>query len=292
LDIQFLSSLVKVVDSGSIAQAAREEGITAAAVGQRVRTLEQMIGCKLLRRNGNTAQPTEACLSMLDRARHLIREAEALIDDAAAPKVAGSLKLGIISTALTGLLPAILRRLKTQAPLVTPHIVPGSSLAIYEALEKNRISAGILVEPPFALPKHFTARIIEAQPLVLLSKSKPKGSIFRELKSKPYIQYDHLSWGGRLAQQYLRDKGLSLQPVFELDALEAIAILVSENVGVSLVPLWPGLDIRALNVTATFVRPEEYDRNIIFLRHAIPIRERLFQAVESAIFDEMDSNKR
>lgn len=49
------------------------------------------------------------------------------------------------------------------------------------------------------------------------------------LQSTPYICYEPTSWGGLHAKRYLDDNGLALTPLFSLDGLEAIAVLVGQR---------------------------------------------------------------
>lgn len=102
LEIRYLKSLIAVVDSGSIAEAARSEHLTAAAIGQRVQVLERELGFALLSRSGHSAQPTQACTLLLPRARRLVREAALLQGDASVDGLRGTLRIGAVSTVLTG----------------------------------------------------------------------------------------------------------------------------------------------------------------------------------------------
>jgi len=81
LDIRFISSLIKVVDTGSIAAAARNQMLTSAAVSQRIKALEIAMGCQLLSREGHSAKPTAECLKVLPRLKRIIKEVDALQGD-------------------------------------------------------------------------------------------------------------------------------------------------------------------------------------------------------------------
>src|SRR5260370_1832749 len=74
MDTRFLDSFVTVVDSGSIAEAARRLKLTPTAVAQRIRALESEIGVDLVVRSGRTVQPTEAGAAILARARMFLGE--------------------------------------------------------------------------------------------------------------------------------------------------------------------------------------------------------------------------
>ncbi len=272
MDIRFLQSLVATVETGSIAAAARREKLTPAAVSQRIQALERALGCILLARGAHSAQPTEACLSLLPRARLLIREAENLRYDVAGGGLATELKIGAISTALTGIFPTVLDALSRQAPSLKLILRPGSSLQLYEQLLQGELDAAVLVEPPFALPKAMTAHVIRREPLSFISPDPTlPADIAERIRLAPFVRYDPGSWGGRLCQRYLADAGLDPDIRCDMDALETIAILVASGMGNSLVPAWQGLHRDGFYLTEV---PDAalYERRIVFLHQSVPGR--------------------
>ena len=63
------------------------------------------------------------------------------------------------------------------------------------------------------------------------------------------MRYDRSLWSGQIAENYLRHQRIRPNDRIELDALDAIAVLVDRGIGVSLVPdrslPWPeGLSIK------------------------------------------------
>jgi len=284
MDIRFLESLIAVVETGSIAGAARLQYLTAAAVSQRIQALEKDLDCELLSRSGHAAKPTETCLNLMPRARKLVREAEALKGDIDDSAITGTLRIGAISTALTGLLPLVLRRLLKAAPKVVPQITPGTSKTLFDALLSGTLDAGILVEPPFALPKSLTQQNIRREPLLLLSKGTHDRSLHQILSTEPYICYDSNSWGGRVAERYLADNRLFPVTLCELDALEAIQILVEEELGVSLVPYWSGLQPEKNQLTVHLIEDERYLRRIVLITATLPQQPNIINKFKECLF--------
>ncbi|MBO9535504.1 LysR substrate-binding domain-containing protein [Herbaspirillum sp.] len=286
MDSRYLKSLVAVIDSGSIADAARAEGLTAAAVSQRIQALERMLGFALLSRAGHAAKATDACLALLPRARRIVREVALLAGDADDAGLTGTLRIGAISTALTGMLPAALRMLTQQAPGLRPSIIPGTSRSLYQALLAGEIDAAILVAPPFELPKTLNALTLRREELVLLAQRKLRGDAATLLRTQPYIRYDPSAWGGRPAQRYLDDQGLQPALLCDLDALETIAMLVADGVGVSLAPRWSGLEKLASGCRMEPVEPEGhalYARDIVLLTPALSERPNMLKMLSQAI---------
>ena len=292
MDIRYLKSLVTVVNCGSIANAARSEGLTAAAISQRMLVLERQLGFELLSRIGHTARPTEACLGLLPRIQRIIREAALLAGDADAGGLTGPLRIGAISTVLTGLLPSTLRALTQSAPSLKPVIVPGTSRSLYQALQSGELDAAILVAPPFELPKVFHRVSLRKEPLVFLSKEKSPQSIPAQLLKYPYIRYDPDSWGGRHAEHYLADNALMPTPLVDLDALETIAMLVAEGLGVSLVPYWSGFEQWGHMCAVEPVGSDRYDREIVLISHAQTQRPKMLCALSEALLTSSGSFSR
>ena len=283
MDTRYLKSLITVVECGSIAHAARIEGLTAAAISQRILALERQLGFELLSRVGHAAKPSQACLGLLPRARRIVREVALLAGDADGAGLTGQLRIGAISTVLTGLMPEALRALTVSAPGLTPVIVPGTSRSLYQALLSGEVDAAILVAPPFELPKALQAVSLRKEPLVFLSKEKSSNSIPAQLMSQPYIRYDPDAWGGRYAEQYLADQGLKPTPMVDLDALETIAMLVTGGMGVSLVPYWCGFEQWGHQCAVSQIGNDRYDREIALISPAQTDRPNMISALCAAL---------
>lgn len=283
MDTRYLKSLITVVECGSIAHAARIEGLTAAAISQRILALERQLGFELLSRVGHAAKPSQACLGLLPRARRIVREVALLAGDADGAGLTGQLRIGAISTVLTGLMPEALRALTVSAPGLTPVIVPGTSRSLYQALLSGEVDAAILVAPPFELPKALQAVSLRKEPLVFLSKEKSSNSVPAQLMSQPYIRYDPDAWGGRYAEQYLADQGLKPTPMVDLDALETIAMLVTGGMGVSLVPYWSGFEQWGHQCAVSQIGNDRYDREIALISPAQTDRPNMISALCAAL---------
>ena len=283
MDTRYLRSLIAVVECGSIAKAARLENLTAAAVSQRIVALERQLGLQLLVRVGHEAKPSLACMDLLPRARGIVDEVALLTSDVDALGLTGPLRIGAISTVLTGLLPQALRSLTRSTPQLKPVIVPGTSRSLYQALEANELDAAIVVAPPFTLAKTFNGVLLRKEPLVFISNEHSSQSIDARLQHCPYIQYDPDAWGGRHAVQYLQDQGLKPAALLDLDALETIALLTAQGLGVSLVPCWSGIERWTDSCVVDPVCDERYDRRIMLISHAQGPRVRMVEALKQAL---------
>jgi DNA-binding transcriptional LysR family regulator len=239
VDTQFLHTFVTVVDNGSMAAAARLLNITPAAVAQQIHTLERQIGAPLIARAGRTVSVTEAGTRILERARVLLREVAELRTVATDDGTSGELRLGAGTTALTGILPDILMRTVARFPQISVFIRPGYSVDLHRAVESGELDAAIVLEAPFALHKTCGWHLLREESLVVLAPESLAGCDPHELlATQPLIRYDRNQWGGHQADEYLRLAKIKPRERFELNALNAIAVMVDRGLGVSLVPDW------------------------------------------------------
>ena len=239
MDTQFLKTFVAVVDHGSMAAAARLLNITPAAVAQQIRTLEREIGAPLIARVGRTVSVTEEGSRILQRARDLLRDVADLRSLANDNAVSGELRLGACPTALAGMLPDILARMVEKFPQINVFIKPGYSADLYRAVESGELDAAIVLHAPYTLPKTCNWQLLREEPLVVLAPESMAGRDPHELlATQPLIRYDRNQWGGRQAEEYLKRVGITPHERFELNALNAIAVMVDRGLGVSLVPDW------------------------------------------------------
>ncbi|WP_053005576.1 LysR family transcriptional regulator [Kiloniella spongiae] len=289
MNSDFLRSLIALSQEGSIARAAQSQGLTATAISQRIKALEEQIGSCLTIRSGKTIQLTEAGQRILPHAKQLLRAEQDLVNSLNHNRISGQLELGVISTAMTGIIPGALNLIRNDKHDLEVQLHPGTSKQLYNRLLSDDLDAIVISAPPFSLSKELKVEVITQEPLCLIAA---KGSLseylfiddhmerpmlsselIEELRQKPFIQYDHNSWGGKLVTQFLRDHKISTQKFCELDALEAITVLVNSDLGLALIPDWQGpwpggLDLNKITITDT-----RYYRKTILLRKMSTVKE-------------------
>jgi DNA-binding transcriptional LysR family regulator len=243
MDTRFLQSFVAVVDCGSVADASRRLDLPATTVTQQMRSLEADIGCQLLTRVGRTVKPTVVGARLVDQAREVlrgVRELRSAASDTGLP--AGPLRLGATPTALMGMVPALLRRWMNAHPTIQVYIEPGTSSKLLEQVVSGNLDVAILVHPTFAMPKTCEWRVLRSEALILLA---PREMTVRNplltAAREPFILYDRKVVAGKMADEYLRSRGIKPKVRFELDGIEHIAQLVAEGFGVSILPDWPAV---------------------------------------------------
>jgi DNA-binding transcriptional LysR family regulator len=280
MDTRFLETFLMAVDHGSIAEAARRLNLTPAAVAKRIHALESEMDAVLLTRSGRTIRPTQAGAAIMERARHFLVEAHNFKSIAATDRPTGELRLGAFQTALSGMLPDILALLKEKYPQIDVRITRGISSEMYrKVLDGDGLDAAIIAQPPFAIPKSCDWRLLREEPLIVLTRApalsrKPHAI----LASEPFIRLDRKVWPGRLVDGYLRKAGIRPRERFELDGVEAIAVMVDRGLGVSLVPDWAPPWPEGLSLAKLPVPDPSFARRIGLVWSRASLRLRLVHA--------------
>jgi len=279
MDSRFLDSFVMVVDNGSIAETARRLNITAAGVGQRIRALETEIGTALVVRSGQRVRPTEAGIAILARSRSILADMRDLKPMAVADRPSGELRLGASGSSTSGLLPGILNLLTKKYPQIELSIVSGNGAELYQKMLGGDLDAALIPYPPFAIPKAYHWHLLREERLIVLA---PASTRVRDphviLASEPFIRPRRSSWVGRLVEGYLRHAGIRPHERFDLDALEAIAVMVDRGLGVTLVhdwaPPWP----EGLSLLKIPVPDNPFSRRLGLIWSRTSVRIRLVRA--------------
>jgi len=98
------------------------------------------------------------------------------------------------------------------------------------------------------------------------------------LRSQPFIRPRLNSWVGRLVEGYLRKAGIRPHERYELDTLEAIAVMVDHGLGVALMhdwaPPWP----EGLSVVKIPVPDTQFSRRLGLIWSRASVRIRLVHA--------------
>ncbi len=246
-----LRTFLEVVRSGSISAAARALNVTQPAASQQIRTLEQLLGGRLVERAGGRVIATAAGEAVLGPARRAVEAAEDAASAARAHKSGGvgRVRLGTGATACIHLLPPVLAALRHFLPGLELVVATGNTPEMLARLAAGELDAA-LVTLAGALPRTLVARRLFTDPLLALvpSASAPKELLVegrpREgaalapapLARLPLILYERGGATRAIVDGWFRRSGLEARPVMELGSVEAIKVLVGGGFGASILP--------------------------------------------------------
>ncbi|MFI2237480.1 LysR family transcriptional regulator [Streptomyces chrestomyceticus] len=116
LEVRHLRALCAIADAGSVRKAARQLGMTQPSLTTQLRRIENALGGQLFFRERTGSRPTPLGHSVLSRARPIVADMRALIDEIASASLrAGGARLCIGSTSSRAVA-GWLRRLRARLP--------------------------------------------------------------------------------------------------------------------------------------------------------------------------------
>lgn len=144
-----LRYVVAIAETGHFGRAADRCHVTQPTLSAQVKKLEDNLGVRLFERGPKRVRATPAGERVVERARVMLAELEALGDVARghAEPLAGPLRLGIIPTLGPYLLPWLLPRLATAFPKLRPHVREAMTSTLVDDLLAHRLDAALLALP-------------------------------------------------------------------------------------------------------------------------------------------------
>lgn len=252
--IRELKTLVAVAREGTFAAAGQRVGLTQAAVSAQMQRLETELGLTLFERKGRNAHLSAMGQQTLAQAHELIRLYDNLGSSVSGDAPSVRLTLGAIASVQRSWLPDALASFHRELPHCRTRIIPGVSMELLNQVDAGDLDLATIIRPPFTLQSDLRWTTLAREPYRLIVPADMRGDDWRELlATEPLVRYDRSSFGGRQVDRFLRGMHFAVREVCELDELEAIVRLVSNGVGVALVPQtrarnpWPA-SVRALDL--------------------------------------------
>ena len=139
LDGHLLQLLLAVVEEGSITRAAHRLGVTQSAVSHLLDKLRAIVGDPLFVKSGRGIEPTARALTLAAQARLLLEDMRRFVTPEQFDPAQLVMTLTIAANDLQRdlLLPALLERLRTQAPGLRLHIIPSDIPEASDVVQKR-----------------------------------------------------------------------------------------------------------------------------------------------------------
>ena len=236
--IRVLKNFLAISRHKSVAAAAREIGLTAAAAGQQLQQLEADIGVELFDRTKRSMTLNHHGRSLVEPIQEIIARYEAL-GSGLKSDLSGTIVLGALVSTLMGAFGNTLNELKQNYPELEIKLIAGLSNNFLEQVIEGTLDAAIVTESPYALPQHIRWTELYTEPMVLISPASKnkKVSSPKELANElPFMRFERNTWTGHLVDQTIRVNKLNIKEGMELNSVEAIIELVRQGLGYSIVP--------------------------------------------------------
>jgi DNA-binding transcriptional LysR family regulator len=241
MELRHLRYFVAVGDALNFGRAALALHIAQPPLSRAIRALEDELGTTLFYRGSRGVTPTRAGAALLPEARRLLRDAEALRDNARsyAAGEAGTLAIGFVSTAAYNVLPRLVPKFRARRPGVRLALRETTTDVQMPALLAGEIDVGFLIAT--AVPATLAYAALHREPLIAALPARrrwPSRLPLRLLAREPFILFP------REVAPELHDAIVALcrragfAPKIGQEAIQmqTIVSLVAGGMGVSLVP--------------------------------------------------------
>ncbi len=236
--IKILKNFLTITRHKSVAAAAREIGLTAAAAGQQLQQLEQEIGIELFDRTKRSLSLNSQGRALIEPIQEIIARYEAL-GSSLKSELSGTIVLGALVSTLMGAFGKTLNELKKSYPEIEIKLIAGLSSNFLDQVIEGSLDAAIVTESPFSLPQHVQWTELYKEPMILIypaNEAKRKASNKILTPALPFIRFERNTWTGHLVDQAIRVNKLQIKEGMELNSVEAIIELVRQGLGYSIVP--------------------------------------------------------
>ncbi|WP_062762992.1 LysR family transcriptional regulator [Falsirhodobacter sp. alg1] len=268
MEIRTLRTFVTVARLKGFSAAARELNTVQPAISRQIHDLEAELGVSLFWRSTRDVRITTAGETLLQEAIEILAHedrARKLVQRAGQGQI-GRLRIGFLSSAAQGFLPAIVRSFSTDFPQVQVSLFEMTAAEQFTALETGQLDIALSRPLPAGAAEHFgSIEIYTDRLFVFLPEGHPLAAQARiaiaALAAHPFVLFQRPGAPGLFDQiiTACRRAGFSPEIVAQPNSMQAVLTSVASGIGLSVAP---GC-IRQLDIKGCVIRPLQADAGSI-----------------------------
>ena len=244
MELRHLRYFVAVAEEMNFHRAAKRLNISQPPLSLAIKQLEDNLETKLFARVGRGIEITPAGEFLLERSHKIFTNIEKIRTETKriGQGQAGTIKIGFISSAITGVLQNIVSAHRNKFPLVSIEMEQLVADRIADKILKKELDIGV-VRTPMYLPQGLKIKQISKESwYAAVHKKHPysgkKNLSFNDLQDQPVIFFPR--WNGPASydqvMELFKKKKVSPHIVQEAPEQMTIAGLVASNIGIGIVP--------------------------------------------------------
>lgn len=150
MDIELLRNFLEIARLGSMTKAASSLHISQPTLSVQMKSLEEVLGRKLFRKEGRDLVMTEEGELLERRAADIIGLTDKTLSEfrALSDSLGGDVRIGCAESVLIDHLALAVKKIKKKRPFLRCHITSGDTAIVTSILEQGLIDFAIIVEPP------------------------------------------------------------------------------------------------------------------------------------------------
>ncbi len=240
MEIKDMRAFYAIVEEGNISHAAQRLGVAQPALSRQMKRLETSLGVQLFERGSRRIRLTEAGRVLCSRVEHILGMVDGTVREITeiGTGVAGSIRLGTITTSGALLLPELITEFHRRYPRVTYQIWEGEGARILELLDSHLIEIGITRTQ--VDPKVYESIVLPNEPLVVIMNrqhehgASPEEIELKELQGVPMLV--PLRWQS-LFMSNCRKAGFEPDILCVSDSIVQDLLLAKMGMGMALLPI-------------------------------------------------------
>jgi LysR family transcriptional regulator, cyn operon transcriptional activator len=241
MELRQLRYFVAIADAGTMARAAGAVFVTQSTLSHQLAQLEKDVGDMLFERVGRSLRLSDAGRQLLGYARSilaLVEESKQAVQQVRA-LATGSLRVGVIHSMVTSLVPLVAAGFVRQHPGVKLQMIELSAIEIEAQVVAGSLDLGVAFFPPTSdavLGEHLfddtLALALPAKhPLAAARRVR-----FAQLADVPLAMLSQKYQTRRLVDSYFQQAGVSPKVVVEMDSVDALHRIVEQGVAAAFLP--------------------------------------------------------
>jgi len=240
VELRELCCFAIVAHSGSFGRAARAQKISQPTLSRQIRDLEDALGTRLLVRHARGVTVTASGTCLLDRLDTIMHLLAAPLPQDGEKAVPGTVSLAMPAEVAPLLVPPLIAAFHKSWPQVTLEVKEAASGTLEAWLLSGRVDMALVQDPPVLDELCFEPLLSEDLGVVAAPRSRMARSDvpvrLRELAEHQLILPPAQHWIARRLANAAFQRGLSVEPAFEIESLALIKEMVRGMLGETVLP--------------------------------------------------------
>jgi LysR family hydrogen peroxide-inducible transcriptional activator len=241
MNLRDLEYLVAIADLRSFGAAAKRCFVSQPTLSGQIKKLEASLGARLFERTNKQVMPTEIGQAVVEAARRVLAETEAIreIAESSRDPFSGRFRLGAFPTLSTYLFPELVSKIARAMPKLRLILVEEKTAVLLARLQSGELDAALVALP---IPDgRLSSRELFNDPFLLaVSPAHPLAKNKRvhpdELSRFRLMLLDEGHCLRDQALELCRLEGITEEPDFRATSLETLRQMVKAGTGITLMP--------------------------------------------------------
>jgi DNA-binding transcriptional LysR family regulator len=241
MEIRDLRTFLTVVEAGGVTRGAERLHVVQSAASTAIKRLESELGVVLLERSRAGVQPTEAGDSLVGHAQVVLNAVRRAERDMAAFRglERGTVRLGIVHTAVPLVLAPLLRTVRSRHPGLLLEVEEGPVAGLEDRLRRGHLDVAVFYLPVelegLDLVRLASVRLCVVAPMTHRLAAR-RGVRLASLADEEWISFPRSNPGRRWLDDACSAAGFEPRMGAEIETLAQLKAFVEAGAGIALLP--------------------------------------------------------